>query len=242
MRLDLSIVERYWYSRNKAQAIIAGGLVSVNDNTITKTSYTINTWDSIKILESPILQWVSRSAGKIEGFFQELWVEDLTSKIALDIWSSTWGFTQILLSHDITHVDAVDVGTLQLDDRIRTDKRVTSYENTDIRDFSPWVQYDVITIDVSFISLSEIVPILHRFTHETTDIYALYKPQFEVWKENLRKTGVPRDEKIVEKTMKEFEQFLIDTWYILRRTSKASVIWEAGNQEYMMWIVETRNN
>jgi 23S rRNA (cytidine1920-2'-O)/16S rRNA (cytidine1409-2'-O)-methyltransferase len=237
MRLDLFISERYGYSRNKAKSFIEKGLISIDARVCKKPSEEVSDWDRLSISQAPELEWVSRSAGKLEGFFQELWVWFLTWKTALDIGSSTGGFTQILLAHDILHVDAVDVGTLQLHESIRWDARVTSHENTDIRDFLPWETYDIITIDVSFISLWEIFPILERYSHPYTDIYTLYKPQFEVWKENLRKTWVPKDAKIIEKKLREFQHFLYDAGFSLKKTSKASVVWEAGNQEYMMHVV-----
>ena len=237
MRLDLYISEHYGYSRNKAKSFIEGGLVSVDAKICKKPSEEVSEREQVTITQAPELEWVSRSAGKLEGFFQELWIQNLAGKKALDIGSSTGGFTQILLMHEIAHVDAVDVGTLQLDERIRWDHRVTSYENTDIRDFSPWDRYDIITIDVSFISLCEIFPILERFAQWNTDVYALYKPQFEVGRTHLRKTWVPKDEKIVQRIMKQFEEFLMESGFVLRKVSKASVVWEAGNQEYMMHIV-----
>jgi 23S rRNA (cytidine1920-2'-O)/16S rRNA (cytidine1409-2'-O)-methyltransferase len=240
MRLDIAIVQQYWYSRNKAQAIIRDGLVTISNRIVTKSSYDISESDIINISSSPILEWVSRSAGKLEWFFAELWVSSLSSKIALDIGSSTGGFTQILLAHDIRIVDAVDVGTLQLHETLRRDSRVTSHENTDIRVFFPDKIYDIITIDVSFVSLREIVPVLSRFADDHTNIYMLYKPQFEVWKENLRKTGVPKDDTVIQKRLSEFMDFLRISWYEMRKISKSRVIGEAGNQEYMMHIV--RNN
>lgn len=188
MRLDKAIVERYGYSRNKAQAFIESGIVIVDGVICTKPAYDVSEDSTIVMAESPELSWVSRSAGKLEGFFSELSVGDLSHKTALDIGASTGGFTQILLSHGVAHVDAVDVGTLQLHESIRRDARVSSYENTDIREFFPSKKYDIITIDVSFISLREIVPTLERLLTSNTDIYALYKPQFEVGREHLRKT------------------------------------------------------
>lgn len=90
-------------------------------------------------------------------------------------------------------MDAVDVGTGQLDTRISTDSRVTSYEQTDIRTFqNQKKQYDIITCDVSFISITIILPTLLRFANISTNIFLLYKPQFEVGSANLRKTGVPK--------------------------------------------------
>lgn len=240
MRLDIAIVEQYWYSRNKAQAIIADGLVTVNEKLINKTSYDVETTDVISIASSPILKWVSRSAGKLEGFFQELWIQSLTWKTAIDIGSSTWGFTQILLAHDVERVISVDVGSEQLHEMLRLDIRVELHENTDIRIFSVYTPVSIVTIDVSFISLYEIVPVIERFIIPDADIYILYKPQFEVWKENLRKTGVPKDDTIVQKKLTEFVEFLWVSWYQLKKISKSTVVGEAGNQEYMMHIV--RNN
>lgn len=237
MRLDLYIVEKFGYSRNKAKSFVELNLVSINKKICNKPSYEVSDWDMVNIADAPELSWVSRSAGKLEGLLSDIWVGSLANKNALDIGSSTWGFSQILLAHDIAHVTAVDVGTDQLHPSIRSDSRVTSYENTDIRTFTPSETYDIITIDVSFISLREIVPVLARFVHENTDIYVLYKPQFEVGKTNLRKTGVPKDDKIIQKSLREFQEFLWLSGYSVEHLMKASVIGEAGNQEYMMHIV-----
>jgi 23S rRNA (cytidine1920-2'-O)/16S rRNA (cytidine1409-2'-O)-methyltransferase len=183
-----------------------------------------------------MLEWVSRSAGKLDGFFQELGVETLAWKTAIDIGSSTWWFTQILLAHGIDSVTAVDVWTNQLHPSLRDDARVRFHENTDIREFTICTPVSIITIDVSFISLREIVPVLERFITPDADIYALYKPQFEVGREHLRKTWVPRDIQVVEKALSEFVEFLTSVWYGVHKVSKSIVIGEAGNQEYMMWL------
>jgi 23S rRNA (cytidine1920-2'-O)/16S rRNA (cytidine1409-2'-O)-methyltransferase len=236
MRLDLYIAQKYNYSRNKAQAFIADGLVSIDAIVCQKSAQEVSEEDIISIRESREREWVSRSAGKLVWLLETIWVNTLAWKSCLDIGSSTGGFTQILLAYGTSRVTAVDVGTDQLHPSIRSDARVVSHENTDIRTFTPAETYDVITIDVSFISLREIVPVLPRFAKADTDIYLLYKPQFEVWKNNLRKTWVPRDEKIVAKTLTEFQGFLMTSGYRVRHLMKAAVVGEAGNQEYMMWI------
>ena len=241
MRLDIYIAEKFGYSRNKAKSFVDNSLVTVNTKICNKPSYEVSEWDTIEISDAPELSWVSRSAGKLEGLLSEIWVGSLANKNALDIGSSTWGFTQILLAHDIVHVTAVDVGTDQLHPSICSDSRVTSHENTDIRSFTPSETYDVITIDVSFISLREIVPVLAGFMHEHTDIYLLYKPQFEVGKTNLRKTGVPKDDKIIQKSLREFHEFLWLSGYSVEHLMKASVVGEAGNQEYMMHVIRNSN-
>lgn len=237
MRLDIVVSKIYWHSRNKAQSFIENGLVSVNANICNKVSYQVLDSDKIILLETPETHWVSRSAGKLDGFLREVWVQQLNNKVALDIGSSTWGFTQILLLYWIQHVDAVDVGTNQLHESIRWDSRVSSYENTDIREYSSHWFYDIITIDVSFISLCEIVPVLPRFMKPETDIYMLYKPQFEVGRNNLRKTWVPRDEGVVNRFLSDFVKYLATSWFVVKKVSQSSVIGEAGNQEYMLHVV-----
>ncbi|MBP9779156.1 TlyA family RNA methyltransferase [Candidatus Gracilibacteria bacterium] len=247
MRLDHSIVQTYGFSRNKAQQFIEGGLVSIHGKTITKTSYQVDGNEEILLRDEKSVHWVSRSAGKLDGFLNEL--KELghdiliNGKSALDIGSSTGGFTQVLLEHGIMHVDSVDVGTNQLHESIKGDPRVTSYERTDIRTFSPTLQlsnqssiYDIIVCDVSFISLHEIIPDILRFSLIHTNIFLLFKPQFEVGKENLRKTGVPRNGDIVLQRLQEFEQLLNHNGLIIHKKSPSTVLGEAGNEEWMIWV------
>lgn len=235
MRLDQYIATTYAFTRNKAQALISAGLVSVNEKTITRTSYEVSGEEDFLIQVDKRIQWVSRSAGKLDGFFREIGVIEIDWKNCLDIGSSTGGFTQILLERWAHHIDAVDVGTDQLHETIKKNPRVTSYEQMDIRKFSP-KQYDIIVCDVSFISLRDIIPELERFAGIDTEIFLLFKPQFEVGREHLRKTGVPKDKKIVEQKLGEFELFLVEQGFHLIKKSPATVIGEAGNEEWMMRI------
>ena len=241
MRLDTYIAQHYGYSRNKAKSFIESGLVSVNAIICNKPSYNFIDWNIIDISDARERTWVSRSAGKLLGIFEAVWVENLHNKTAIDIGSSTGGFTQILLEYGVSSVTAIDVGTEQLHPSLRSDTRVELHENTDIREFFPHSTYDIITVDVSFISLWEIVPVLARFSHRDTDIYLLYKPQFEVGKANLRKTWVPKDGKVVQKTLSEFQEFLAQSGYSVAHLMKASVVGEAGNQEYMMQVIRNGN-
>lgn len=105
-------------------------------------------------------------------------------------------------------MDAVDVGTDQLHPSLRDDPRITLYEQTDIRAFQTTTIYDIITVDVSFISLRDIIDSIKRFSDHTTHIFLLFKPQFEVGRENLRKTGVPKSEMIILDAISGFEVFL----------------------------------
>lgn len=103
----------------------------------------------------------------------------------------------------------MDVGTLQLHPSIRSDPGVTSYENTDIRDFTTTRSFGIIVGDISFVSLTKLMDSILALANLTTQIILLYKPQFEVGSENLRKTGVPKSKTIVEKSFREFQEFLI---------------------------------
>lgn len=279
MRLDVALAERYSFTRNKAQQLIALGLISVNGKSITKTSFDVTEDDVIDVEEDRRVHWVSRSAEKLIGFLEKSGNETLLQKVSgstcLDVGSSTGGFTQVLLEHRAIHVDAVDVGTDQLHETIRNDERVTSYEETDIRDFlPPWERgaggigvsenqssvtspqgyfhahargawqflsqgahrYDIIVCDASFISLLDILDAILSLAHDTTDIILLFKPQFEVGKEHLRKTGVPKDEKSVQDAMNRFEKYVYDTWCEILQKEKSTLMGEAGNQEWVYWI------
>jgi 23S rRNA (cytidine1920-2'-O)/16S rRNA (cytidine1409-2'-O)-methyltransferase len=128
--------------------------------------------------------------------------------ICLDIGASTGGFTQVLLMRGVQSVYAVDVGTLQLHPSIRSDSRVISFENMDIRNFHTTTSFDIIVGDISFISLTKLMDTILRLASTQTDIILLYKPQFEVGSENLRKTGVPKSEFITRKYFQEFQELL----------------------------------
>ncbi len=262
MRLDLFISGKFGFTRNKAKQFIEFGLAEVNGKNISKVSYDVSEWDTVTLVEDKSLHWVSRSAGKLDGFLDSLsrhsrgwsnpgtekefdnvtgslrssrWQEPLRilGATCLDVGSSTWGFTQVLLERWASHVDAVDVGTDQLHESLRNDPRVMSYEQTDIREFESETHYDIIVCDASFISLQEIFPSILKFADQSTHIILLWKPQFEVGREHLRKTWVPKDEKIVTKRQKEWEDFLkSDNCEILQK-EKSTVIGEAGNEEWM---------
>lgn len=176
MRLDQEIVLRKLYpSRAKAVAAINAGLVSVNGVIAKKPSQVVN--DSDEITGGALPYSVGRGSLKLAhalDYFNVLPAD----MVCLDIGASTGGFTQELLSRGAKRVYAVDVGTNQLADELRNDSRVVSLEKTDIRDLSPISSVDLIVIDVSFISLTNIVEFLGPWGTKT--VIALIKPQFEV--------------------------------------------------------------
>jgi 23S rRNA (cytidine1920-2'-O)/16S rRNA (cytidine1409-2'-O)-methyltransferase len=234
MRLDQALAETYHLTRNRAQQLISAGLVSVNGKMILKASYSVTSEDTILLQEDKKIHWVSRSAEKLDGFLEQFPL-NLTGKIGLDVGSSTGGFTQVLLERWIEQVDAVDVGTDQLHSSLQNHPQISLYEQTDIRVFHEYSQkiYDIIVCDASFISLREIIPSMLLFADEQTDIILLYKPQFEVGPEYLRKTGVPKDEKRVWEVMEWFEQFLDSKNMKILQRIPSTLKWEAGNQEWI---------
>lgn len=134
----------------------------------------------------------------------------------------------------MTQIVAVDVGRDQLHESLRRDSRIELHEMTDIRAYDDDRRYDMISIDVSFVSIREIIRDLDRRVKDTTDIFALWKPQFEVGREHLRRTGVPRDLQRVARELRHFVEWCESLGYEIRRVSPAAVIGEAGNQEYMI--------
>jgi 23S rRNA (cytidine1920-2'-O)/16S rRNA (cytidine1409-2'-O)-methyltransferase len=255
MRLDQYIAEKYSFTRNKAQQLIKSALISVNGKNILKVSFEIWDEDIISIKEDKSIAWVSRSAGKLDSFLNDVWMTNpdlrFTNTHCLDIGSSTGGFSQILLERGASHIDAVDVGSDQFHAKLRDNDKISLYEKTDIRDFRThgthlewWftndnlrmIIYDIITCDVSFISLRQIIPEILRFSDSHTHIFLLFKPQFEVGRVHLRKTWVPKNEKIILKSFADFRIFLEKNNFQIFHESKASVIGEAGNQEYMLYV------
>jgi 23S rRNA (cytidine1920-2'-O)/16S rRNA (cytidine1409-2'-O)-methyltransferase len=200
MRLDNYLVQNGFVdSRNKAQTLIKGGDVKVDDEIVKKPSFDLES-AKIEILTDEI--YVSRAAYKLKFFLQENDV-DITQKRCLDVGSSTGGFTQILLENEAQSVTCVDVGQNQLSKKIKDDIRVMPHENCNIKDFKD-EPFDVVTCDVSFVSVVNILEDIDRLSFDK--IIILFKPQFEVGKSVKRdKRGVVADEVAIQRAMDNFE-------------------------------------
>jgi len=228
-RLDNYLVENnLCESRNRAQAVIKEGLVSVNDSIIKKSSYKVDESDEVSIKEHK--SYVSRSAHKLDAFLNELDL-DVKAKEALDIGASTGGFTQVLLEREVLEVSAVDVGRDQLHKSLREDARVSSYEACDIRDFKSKKTFDLVVSDVAFISLLNILDDVDRLASE--DIILLFKPQFEVGREAKRdNNGVVLDKKAILNAMIKFEDACKLKGWNLMVKSASKLTGKEGNLEY----------
>ena len=232
-RLDNYLVQnKFVTSRNKAQAIIKEGLVSVGNVVVTKSSFKLQEGDTVKVREHK--SYVSRAAFKLAAFLEELGL-DVKDKIALDIGSSTGGFTQVLLEANVAQVSAVDVGSNQLHPSIKNDSRVHSYENCDIREFKSDKTFDLVVSDVAFISLLYIIDDIDRLACE--DIILLFKPQFEVGREAKRdKNGVVLDTKAIEKARQKFEDACLLKGWHLHTKSISKLTGKEGNTEFCYYF------
>ena len=234
MRLDKYLVETgHFESRNRAIEAIKSGRVTVNGHP-SKPSASIAQTDTVVVEEARY--YVSRAARKLEGYLEQYPIE-LRGKYALDVGSSTGGFTQILLEHGVAGVDCVDVGRDQLHISLRSDERVRVYEETDIRVFESDRRYDVIVSDVSFISLLHILEPIDRLAGDRADIVLLFKPQFEVGRKAKRdRKGVVTDEVAIAEAMARFEAATAKLGWSMRHKVPSTLAGKEGNVEWVYWF------
>ncbi|MDQ7041890.1 MAG: TlyA family RNA methyltransferase [Sulfurimonas sp.] len=233
MRLDNYLVEKEFVdSRNKAQTIIKEGLVFVNEKLSKKSSLKIEEGDEVRV--TSYKQYVSRAAFKLLEFLEELDL-DVKDKVALDIGSSTGGFSEVLLERGVREVSCVDVGTAQLHKSLREDARVYVYESCDIRVFESDKEFDLVVSDVAFISLLHILDDVDRLAFR--DIILLFKPQFEVGREAKRdKNGVVLDKKAIQNAMIKFEDACgLKGWQLIEK-KPSKLTGKEGNLEYCYYF------
>lgn len=227
-RLDLELAVRgIVTTRSQAESFIKLGKVTVDGKLITKPGHIVT--DDSKIVLSVTEQYVSRAGMKLASVAQLLGV-DFKDTAVLDVGSSTGGFTDYALQHGARKVYAVDVGTEQLHPSLRDDTRIELHEKTDIRDFIPSETPDVIVIDVSFISLREILPHLARAAAgPNTRVVAMVKPQFEAGRNQTNK-GVIKNDTVRRQILKDFELWAKDLFSIVDKRD-SDVAGAKGNRE-----------
>jgi len=238
MRLDLYIQNKLSISRNKAQFVIRAGKVLVNDIITKKSWFCLSQNDTIKILENDESKYVARSAIKLKELILDEKI-DFSDKICFDVWSSTWGFCQIMLENNAKLIYALDVWTSQLHDLLKNNPKIISIENTDIRNFDTSLlknPIDIITCDVSFISLEKIIDSIFKLKTFKTRIILLFKPQYEVWKENLTKFWTPINQKIIDEKLNNFCLILSQKWVKIEKVILSKLTWENWNKEYFILI------
>jgi len=233
MRLDLYLSKTQNLSRNQAQALIKASFVKVENRIVKKVSFQTVGDEKIEILKDKI--YVSRAGDKLNLFLQnrDIKISDLE---ILDVGASTGGFTEVLLENGAKNITALDVGTLQLSEKLKNDTRVISIEKMDIRKFKNATKFDLITCDVSFISLLSIVDSLDRLANNK--LILLFKPQFEVGKDIKRdRNGVILDKIAVEQSLEKFLKTVkkMFSWKLLI-SEKSKLKGKEGNEEIFLYF------
>ncbi len=236
MRLDKYLVdEGYFESRNRANDAIKAGKVKVGGK-LAKASAKIDENSSIDVEDEKF--YVSRAARKLESFLLEHTV-DMKEKRALDIGSSTGGFAQIVLENGVSTLSCVDVGKKQLHISLHKEERLSLFEETDIRNFEADEAFELITCDVSFISVLQIISDINRLAQDGTDIVILYKPQFEVGKDVKRDSrGVVQDIDAIARRKEEFEAETLKLGWNQSYQAESKVTGKEGNKEYLYHFVK----
>ncbi len=234
-RLDVLIKEKgLSKSRSRAERLIKKSLVEVEGEVIRKPDKKIDVQSEIKI-KSP-LKYISRGGDKIEKALKEFKV-NVKEMAIIDIGSSTGGFTDCLLQEGASRVYTVDVGRNQLDPLLRNNPRVLVYEKTDIRKLKGLGQLvDLAVIDVSFISLTLILPEVKRFLKPTGRIIALFKPQFEVVKNGLDRRGVVKSEEIRKKALEKIKEWTKRNGFEIINKIISPLKGGKGNIEYFFYL------
>ena len=237
LRADRLLVERGLFeSRAKAQAAIAAGLVAANGAVVRKASEEIPV--DAELRASPAHPYVSRGGLKLAAALDHFKF-DPKGRVCLDVGASTGGFTEVLLAHGAARVYAVDVGRGQLHESLRARPEVVSLEETDIRTLSPArfeVAPDLVTVDVSFISLKLVLPAALAFAKRPAQLVALIKPQFEAGRAALKK-GVVRDEAVRQAVRDDIVQFTTSLGWRVVGVILSPIAGGDGNVEFLLGAV-----
>jgi 23S rRNA (cytidine1920-2'-O)/16S rRNA (cytidine1409-2'-O)-methyltransferase len=236
-RVDLELVARGLApSRERAQALVAAGLVEVDGIRATSADQRVGATTPIRMLgrDHP---WASRGGLKLAPALDAFGVE-CNERVCLDAGASTGGFTDVLLSRGASHVYAVDVGRGQLDPRLANDPRVRVMDRTNLRSLTslPGPPPDLVTLDLSFISLRLVIPAVVRLVAPTgADLVALFKPQFELGRDAIGKGGIVRDTVAAERAAGDFASWLESAFGAVAGSPMPSPVRGAkGNLEFLV--------
>lgn len=236
VRLDALAVERgLAESRARAQAIIMGGGITVDGVVVTKPAHTVAAGSTLALVKEP-MPYVSRGGLKLRHALDHFELE-VEGKVALDVGASTGGFTDVLLRAGCARVYAIDVGYGQLAWTLRNDARVVVLERTNIRHLTELPDLaSLAVIDVSFISLRQILPPVQRLLTVPSDVVALIKPPFEAGKGRVGKKGVVRDPNVWRDVLEMVLAFAIESGWQIRGLERSPILGPAGNVEFLMHL------
>ena len=243
MRLDALLVKKgLEESRERAKALIMQGIVYVDDQKADKPGMSYSE-DSLVEIRGKKLAYVSRGGLKLEKAMQQFPIE-LGGKIAMDIGASTGGFTDCMLQNGAQKVYAVDVGYGQLAWKLRCDERVKNMERTNIRYVTPEDLQEspsFISVDVSFISLSLVLPVVWRLLDETGECVCLIKPQFEAGREKVGKKGIVRDPDVHREVIEKVLSIAQSLGFTIGGLSFSPVKGPEGNIEFLLYLLKNHS-
>jgi 23S rRNA (cytidine1920-2'-O)/16S rRNA (cytidine1409-2'-O)-methyltransferase len=233
-RLDKLLVTRgLAETRAKAQSLILAGQVFSGNQRLDKAGQLVPL--DIELAVRQPMPFVSRGGLKLAAALDHFGIE-AANKICLDIGASTGGFTDCLLQRGAARVVAIDVGRGQLDWKLRQDDRVESRENVNARYLSPddfTDLFEIVTADVSFISLAKILPVVPPLVRKPASVIALIKPQFEVGREEVGKGGIVRDEAAQKRVVEEITSFAAGLGMRLIGVIDSPILGADGNREFL---------
>ncbi len=237
-RLDVALFERGFVdSREKGKALIMAGQVYLNGKKETKAGATVKAEDCIE-LRGEKMPYVSRGGYKLAKAIDEFHLK-LDNCICMDIGASTGGFTDCMLMNGATKVYSIDVGYGQLAWKLRKDKRVVNMERTNFRlvtkdDINE--EIDFASVDVSFISLKHIIPVMHTLLKTGGRAVCLIKPQFEAGKEKVGKKGVVREISTHIEVVEMIYNFVLENGFSVLNLDFSPIKGPQGNIEYLIYI------
>ncbi len=234
-RLDIAIVERNLApSREKARAMIMAGEVFVNGARVDKPGFTTKAEDVITVVDKP--RFVSRGGDKLNSALDDFGL-DVRGRISADVGASTGGFTDCLLQRGVARVYAIDVGYGQLAYSLRLDERVRVIERTNAR-YLPRLDepINLVVMDVSFISVRLLLPVLQGWLYTPADLVILIKPQFEAGRGDVGKGGVVRDSRIHQRVLYDVLSFAAEQSFLIHGLTISPIKGPAGNTEFFIWL------
>lgn len=238
LRLDVAVFERgFAETREKAKAMIMAGSVYLNGQKALKGGVTVKETDVIEV-RGAVNPFVSRGGLKLNKAVSSFALE-LKDCICMDIGASTGGFTDCMLTNGAKKVYAIDVGYGQLAWKLRCDERVVNLERTNFRYVTREQvpdEVDFASVDVSFISLKLILPVMHTLLRDGGQSVCLIKPQFEAGKDNIGKKGVVRDKSVHEDVVRNITNFASENGFRVIDVDFSPIKGPEGNIEYLMYI------
>lgn len=240
-RLDIYLTENgLAQSRERAKSLIMEGIVYINNQKAAKPGDQVSDDDSVEV-RGNTLKYVSRGGLKLEKAVTEFSL-DLKGKVCMDVGASTGGFTDCMLQNGAKKVYCVDVGYGQLAWKLRSDERVKNMERTNIRYVTAAdtdEPLDFASVDVAFISLKLVLPVVYNLLKEDGHVVALIKPQFEAGREKVGKKGVVRDKNVHIEVIENVIEFTRDIGFKIIGLTYSPIKGPEGNIEYLMYISKT---